>query len=99
MCWKCGKPIDTAESIYRGSLCPECGADLHCCRNCSYYAPGAHYDCRETVVEFVADKETANFCNSFTPKSSFEAKGIKENNEAEKARDAFNSLFGGIVCI
>lgn len=98
MCWKCGKPIDTTETIYRDSLCPECGADLHCCRNCRYYAPGAHYDCHETVQEPVADKEEANFCDSFSPASDFSVDN-GGNDEAKKARDAFNSLFGGLVCI
>lgn len=98
MCWKCGKSIDATETIYRDSLCPECGADLHCCRNCKYYAPGSPYDCRETVQELVADKEEANFCESFSPKAGSAAEN-KDNDEAKKARDAFNSLFGGLICL
>jgi hypothetical protein len=98
MCWKCGKPIDTTETIYRNTLCPECGADIHCCRNCKYYSPGAHYDCLETVQELVVDKEKANFCDSFSARSDFSAEG-KNSGEAKKARDAFNSLFGGAFCL
>ncbi|MCK9169834.1 MAG: hypothetical protein M0P01_05415 [Treponema sp.] len=98
MCWKCGRSIDTTETIYRDSVCPECGADLRCCRNCKYYAPGAHYDCRETVQELVLDKEEANFCDNFSPKTGFLSEN-REVDEAKKARDAFNSLFGGLICV
>ncbi|WP_433005784.1 hypothetical protein [Treponema socranskii] len=41
----------------------------------------------------MADKERANFCAAFSPCTDF-ASG---DDKAAKARDAFNSLFGGIV--
>lgn len=66
---------------------------MHVCRNCRFYSPGAHYDCREIVEELVADKEKANFCASFSPRTDF----VSGDDKAAKARDAFNSLFGGIV--
>ena len=66
---------------------------MHVCRNCRFYSPGAHYDCRETVEELVADKEKANFCAAFSLRTDF-ASG---DDKAAKAREAFNSLFGGIV--
>jgi hypothetical protein len=99
MCWKCGKQIDSTETIYRDSVCPECGADLHCCRNCRFYEPGAHFDCHETVEELVTDKEESNFCANFSPKTDFSPAGGKNGDDAKKARDAFNSLFGGSVII
>jgi len=97
MCWKCGKPIDMSESIYRTSICPECGADLHCCRNCRFYEQGIHFDCRETVEEPITDKEEANFCDSFSVKTDF-FQNRSDKDAAAMARNAFNSLFGGIIC-
>ena len=95
MCWKCKSPIEQTE-IYRSSTCPACGADLHACKNCQFYAPGNHYDCHETVDEEVRDKERANFCDSFRAKKTFDgtAGGAKADDAAAKARDAFASLFG-----
>ena len=92
MCWKCKNPIEQTE-IYRSATCPNCGADLHACLNCQFYAPGSHYDCHETVDEEVRDKERANFCDSFRVKRTFDERA-KSNDAAEKARDAFASLFG-----
>ena len=92
MCKKCGKTIETKE-IFRTSSCPFCGADLHSCINCKFYAPGSHYDCHESVEEVVYDKEKANFCDYFSVNSnpsSVESNFLEERN---KNRQAFNSLF------
>lgn len=94
MCWKCGKPIESPSEIYRTSVCSVCGLDLHSCRNCKFYAPGSHYDCRETVDELVKDKERSNFCGSFSARTTFTAAGTADDRAAE-ARAAFDRLFGG----
>ena len=96
MCWKCGKEIDVSVKIYRDSEC-ECGADLHCCKNCKFYSQGSHYDCKESIEDFVSDKESSNFCDFFSPKQIFSLKN--DEDKAQKAKDAFNSLFGSIVCL
>ena len=94
MCWKCKSPISQTE-IYRSSTCEVCGADLHACKNCTFFAPGSHYDCHESVDEEVRDKEGANFCDFFRAKKTFDgAEKSKADDAAAKARDAFASLFG-----
>ncbi len=96
MCMKCGKPI-TQETVTRSSTCDYCGSDLHSCVNCTFYAPGSHYDCHESVDELVRDKDKANFCGFFAvkraPGSSGGSAGV-QNEKAAKARDAFAALFG-----
>lgn len=68
--------------------------------NCRFYEPGSHYDCHETIDEPVNDKESANFCDSFSIKTVFQkADGQNSsstgfNNKKIEARNAFNSLFG-----
>ncbi|NLK45368.1 MAG: hypothetical protein GX297_01755 [Treponema sp.] len=93
MCWKCGTENIVENSISRSAVCSNCNADLRCCKNCSFYSPGAHYDCRETIEELVSDKERANFCDYF----DYNKIPIEKNNtqkKAEEARNAFNKLFG-----
>lgn len=95
MCWKCGKPLKSL-NISRTSVCPNCGSDLHVCRACVFYSVGSHYDCHETIDEVVRDKEKANFCEYFKCKiigSADTKNNDKMQNETDKARDAFNSLF------
>lgn len=96
-CWKCGKEINVSE-VFRTSECPLCSADLHCCKGCEFYSTGSHNDCRESSAEYVSDKEKANFCDYF--RSNKNGSGIndqKEKNDA--AKNAFNALFGGGICL
>ena len=73
------------------------------CKNCTFYEPGAHWDCRETIPEAVRDKERANFCDYFKLRPGTTADSRSGENPgatnsgaaADKARDAFNGLFGG----
>ncbi|MBU8912501.1 MAG: 60S ribosomal export protein NMD3 [Spirochaetales bacterium] len=99
-CYKCGHELPARERIFRATLCESCGSDLRVCRNCGFYLPGAHWDCRETVPEAVREKDRANFCEFFRPATGAEAKGQAKpgdgsaDNREEKARDQLNNLFG-----
>ena len=97
MCWKCGNPINADAVISRTSECPFCKTDLHSCRNCRFYDEDAHYGCHETVDELVEDKGRANFCDNFSARHDFSS-GKSAGSDSAKARDAFNSLFGSIIC-
>ena len=50
-------------------LCPQCGSDLHCCKNCEYWDPGAYNECKEHIAEYIPDREAANRCTFFTFRS------------------------------
>lgn len=92
MCWKCGKILPSSESVFRDSTCPECGADLHCCRGCKFYSPGNHYDCHETVEEEVMEKTRANFCEHFSQRENSASNGL-DSEKKNSARSAFDALF------
>ena len=97
VCWKCSKELSQSE-VYRTSECPSCHALLHCCKGCKFYSKGSHFDCRENIEDPISDKESANFCDFFSP---IKEKRESENDDkkAKEAKDAFNALFGGIVCL
>lgn len=88
MCWKCGKDIN-ASRVLRTDVCSDCGADLHVCKNCVFYDPGSHYDCHESVEDPVNDKERANFCDDFKPKSHF-APRQSASDQLKKLNSLFN---------
>jgi hypothetical protein len=48
----------------RGETCVKCGADLHCCLNCSLFDHSS-YICTSRTTEPVKDKEKRNFCDEF----------------------------------
>lgn len=65
-CHRCGRVIDRIERIGRRDACLGCGAELRCCRNCRFYDPGSHNQCREPQAERQVEKERANFCEYFS---------------------------------
>jgi hypothetical protein len=70
-CGACGTTIEVGSSERVGfrDTCPRCDGDLHACRNCALHDPGAYNQCREPNAERVADRERANRCEWFTPRS------------------------------
>lgn len=94
--------LDISPPISRSEQCLACGADVRCCRNCTFYDAGAPYGCREHIEEPVTDKERACFCICFSlnPASSgsFSASSARPAAlQAEQAKNAFNALFGDSV--
>ena len=92
-CWKCGKKIEypAGSRVLRTDTCPQCDADLHCCRNCQFYDPGKHNQCAETQADWVRDKESANYCDYFQPNPILKARGGGPGTS--DARKRFDSLF------
>ena len=74
--------------------CPQCDADLHCCRNCRFYDPGKHNQCAEPQAEWVRDKEASNYCDYFSPNPVLLARGRRPASQADDAKRKFDSLFG-----
>jgi len=55
-------------NLQEGQLsCPDCGAYVHCCMNCSEYDQYAPSNCKAGKYEF--DKKKQNFCDAFKPNS------------------------------
>jgi len=92
MCPFCHADLTTLTAVYRSTRCPSCGNDVKICLNCRFYDPSSHWECRETVSERVADKESANFCDGF--RFDPDRKALGDLSRKKAARDAFSSLFG-----
>ena len=75
----------------RTETCEGCGADLHCCLNCRFYAPTAPNECTEPNVERILDKEMGNFCDYFEFAGG-EGPAV-DHTPADDARQSFEDLF------
>jgi hypothetical protein len=66
-CHSCGQVWDGSPGSQPGrtETCVKCGADLHCCLNCSLYDPSAPRQCTSRTTEYVKDKERGNYCEEF----------------------------------
>lgn len=86
-CFKCSGPL-LSDGLSRRDTCPKCKQDIKCCRNCDFYERGSYNECREPQAERVLDKETANMCDYFRPRSSDKGSQSKGPDLA-----ALNDLF------
>jgi hypothetical protein len=95
MCYSCGGSLAYGSKPGFNDVCDTCGKDLHVCLMCRFYAPGAHWDCAETVEEHVIDKEKRNHCEFFMLAGKYIDKGTSRSTISESdAKRKFNALFG-----
>jgi hypothetical protein len=95
-CHYCRLPL-SLEVQRRNRLCPNCGSDIHCCKNCTHFDDSISSKCREPNSPWVRDHETQNSCAFFEFKnSSAPARHDTKDDassEAERAKEAFRALF------
>lgn len=89
-CWFCGTEAPAGVRISRDMICAKCKQSLKCCKNCSFYDPAAHNQCRDPAAEWVRDKELANFCEFF---QFSERTNASRASTKEDPRGKFDSLF------
>ncbi len=78
--------------LRKNRLCPKCGSDLHCCKNCMHYDENIISKCNEPNSPWVKDKVSQNNCVYFEFRVTNDS--IPSSNlEAEKAKRAFKALF------
>lgn len=90
-CYKCQEELVFEVKIGRRDTCPNCDAYLHSCRNCRFWDPGAHNQCREVKAEYIRDREDGNFCGHF----KFRVVGEDVTSEADAAKARLAAMFGG----
>ena len=65
-CFHCQTPWES--SLRQPAVketCTQCGAYLHCCKNCRFHRRGYPNECYIPDTEKIADKRRANFCDEF----------------------------------
>jgi hypothetical protein len=90
-CFHCGRQIEVLERVGFRDTCPACDRALHACRNCDFYEPTYHNECRETQADRVVDKDRANFCEYFTPsqRRAGAQRPVAKATAANKLEDLF----------
>lgn len=91
-CWNCNKEITEISRIIRETTCPFCHASQYCCKNCNFYEPEAHNQCREPAAEWVEDKEKANFCEYFIPNRKVKTLSWHKQISKEEAERRWQEL-------
>jgi hypothetical protein len=73
--------------------CPKCKADLHACKQCTYFDPGSRFECTQPIPDRIADKILANNCQFFSLRQKVEKETSVATGTANDARAAFERLF------
>jgi len=106
-CYNCSTAIPTGTD-FRG-VCPKCNAELHCCKQCSYFEPGTRFQCLKPIPVRIPLKDKNNDCTLFTPRVTVAREGTAGQSapppavslnvgppaprNADDARNAFDKLF------
>jgi hypothetical protein len=88
-CASCGAPAPPTINI--ASSCTKCNADLHTCRQCTYFDPGARFQCLKPITARIINKNARNMCELFAPRTVVERE--TSSGAPTDARQAFAKLF------
>ena len=91
ICAGCGVDLGPRGQVGRRDTCPECGADLRCCRQCRHHDRSQPNECREPQAERVLDRTRANFCDYFAVAA--EPTVPTAGTSATGSREALERLF------
>jgi hypothetical protein len=73
------------------SKCPRCKADLHACKQCSYFDTSSRFECTQPVSARIPKKEVNNQCSFYAPRTTVERE--TSSTKPMDARQAFENLF------
>ena len=90
-CAACGAVLPIAVSSLKE--CPQCRAALHACRQCAHFEPTRRFECRQPLIERVADKNAANECDGFALSVSVERDASPDSTRPGDIRRGFDNLF------
>jgi hypothetical protein len=105
-CYNCAATLPQ-DIEWAAAKCFKCGAQLHCCKQCSHFEPSTRFQCMKPILVRIPVKDQANTCELFkarvtvardaangssAPVSNGAAKAPEPRN-ANDARAAFDSRF------
>lgn len=103
-CYSCSTTLPPG-TVFSGP-CPKCGAQLHCCKQCSHFEPSTRFQCTKPIPVRIAVKDQANECTLFSARVTVVREMNNQQNgrppvglntppprNASDARDAFDRLF------
>ena len=88
-CAACG--AKAPPNIRLDSSCSNCKADLHTCRQCTFFDPGARFECRKSIPARIVNKNANNTCDLFAARVVVERE--TSSGSPTDARQAFAKLF------
>ena len=93
-CHLCGTQVNIdVGGIALDAQCPKCHSDLHACKNCVSFDPGARFQCRKPIPERIPKKDVRNECELFEPRKTVERETTAATPNSRDPKSAFDKLF------
>jgi len=65
-CFNCATTLGP-DTEFNGP-CPKCGAQLHCCKQCTHFEPATRFQCMKPIPVRISIKDQRNDCTLFSPR-------------------------------
>lgn len=93
-CSMCGGTLPSSfTEVGATSQCPKCATDLHTCKNCVFFDPGARFECSEAIPQRVSNKNDRNDCRFFEIRTAVEKATTSVRERPLEPREMFERLF------
>lgn len=90
--WRCAACATVLpETVDAQGTCPRCGAELHSCKQCTFFDTGSRFECAKPITARIPRKEARNECSFFAPRTTSERE--TSSPRPLDARAAFENLF------
>jgi hypothetical protein len=93
-CGLCGTVLPaTFDEITRTTQCPQCGGDLHTCKNCVNFNPASRFECEQPITQRISPKDRRADCDLFEVQTTVEKDVTSSKVSPSDAKAAFEDLF------
>lgn len=89
-CAACGHAF-TGNLFAPDAVCARCGAALHSCAQCTFFDPGARFECMQPITARIVPKDAINTCPLFEPRVKVERETT--SRRPDSPHKAFDDLF------
>jgi len=79
-CFNCATALPPGTDF--SGNCPKCNAELHCCKQCTFFEPSTRFQCMKPIPVRIAVKDKANECALFKPRVTVARDGTSNSAAA-----------------
>lgn len=90
-CGGCGTVLPSAFDPW--GKCPQCGFELHSCKQCAHFDTSSRFECTQPIPERIVKKAARNDCSFYAPRMTVERQTSPGSSRPDDPRKAFENLF------
>jgi len=92
-CTQCGIVLSATALTEPLGGCPQCGFELHSCKQCQHFDPASRFECTQPIPHRLESKTARNQCTFYGIRTTVEREASSGTVRTDDARRAFDNLF------